>query len=991
MEVENGEYDVRMCFFHTVTFCSCLDSPFSFPSFTIAILSDLPLNNTLLLGTVEMRRGEILAIAEKQPVGASVLSTRRLLNAGITEIVRQLGNHRGLKLELTASFSVLAQMLTDGPVQDLFADISERDVGMGPLHCLSTLTLYIVLYVKQMYKNAMTEEGEPGLLKVSVLHEKLLLLPAENGEKATCLKLLGHIFTKQLTSRRVDVLRRAVHIYGDAVRAAGGNVKHTGELGQCLRILFEEVGDLAVLNRSIEILSYGVQHSTFADKPRLLGDLGVSLWSRFERLGDLSDLTKSIQLQEDAVLLTPERHPDKPMRLNNLSNAFQSRFDQLGDLSDLNRSIGAQEDAVLLTPDQHPAKPTHLSNLAASLWSRFDRFRDLSDLNRAIQVEDNVVLLAPDEHPDKPMYLSNLGSFLQSRFARLGGLPDLSRSIQVKQDAVLLTPDEHPDKPIRLTNLGNSLQSRFDRLGDLSDLNRAIQVEENAVLLIPDQHRAKPIYLNNLANSLRSRFDRLGDLSDLNWSIQVVENAVLLAPYGHPTKPMYLNNLGNSLRSRFDRLADISDLNRSIQVQEDAVLLTPDGHPDKPVRLNDLGITFQSRFERLGNLSDLNRSVHLKEEAVLLTPHSHPAKPMRLINLGHSLRSRFERLGNLSDLNRSVQLEEEAVLLTPDEHPAKPMRLTRLGDSLRCRFDKCLDISDLDASILRYSSAAHSISGPANWKFQAASSWNAVAQHHCPEQAMESSSVMMDLVPQLTWLSPSIEDRLHRITQVGQAVRNAAATAIEASQYDTAVEWLEQGRSVIWNQLLQLRTPYDELQQNHPEDAANLRSLSSQLEGLTSRNTLNPNRGTGAPRIDYHGLAYNREELLKRIRRQPGFDRFLLSKQFSQLRLAASKGPVVMVNTSDTRCDALVLMPGLCHPIHVPLKDVVLHNVLGWQRKLMLCGRSIKNDSDVQRLKGIRISDDGREGLPHVLERLWYCVAQPVLNALSITVRFPAI
>jgi hypothetical protein len=39
----------------------------------------------------------------------------------------------------------------------------------------------------------------------------------------------------------------------------------------------------------------------------------------------------------------------------------------------------------------------------------------------------------------------------------------------------------------------------------------------------------------------------------------------------------------------------------------------------------------------------------------------------------------------------------------------------------------------------------------------------------------------------------------------------AAAAAISAKQYNTALEWLEQGHSIVWNQFLQLRTPFDAL------------------------------------------------------------------------------------------------------------------------------------------------------------------------------------
>ncbi|KAJ7867450.1 hypothetical protein B0H13DRAFT_2065512 [Mycena leptocephala] len=58
-----------------------------------------------------------------------------------------------------------------------------------------------------------------------------------------------------------------------------------------------------------------------------------------------------------------------------------------------------------------------------------------------------------------------------------------------------------------------------------------------------------------------------------------------------------------------------------------------------------------------------------------------------------------------------------------------------------------------------------------------------------------------------------------------------------------------------------------------------------------------------------HQNAREREELLKQIRGLVGFSRFLLPKTISELSPAAQNGPVVMLNITDERCDALILMP----------------------------------------------------------------------------------
>ena len=61
-------------------------------------------------------------------------------------------------------------------------------------------------------------------------------------------------------------------------------------------------------------------------------------------------------------------------------------------------------------------------------------------------------------------------------------------------------------------------------------------------------------------------------------------------------------------------------------------------------------------------------------------------------------------------------------------------------------------------------------------------------------------------------------------------VREAAAAALDLGLPETAVEWLEQGRSIVWGELFQLRSSYEEVSSAHPDHARRLRELSAALE-----------------------------------------------------------------------------------------------------------------------------------------------------------------
>ncbi|KAJ7919737.1 CHAT domain-containing protein [Mycena leptocephala] len=726
------------------------------------------------------------------------------------------------------------------------------------------------------------------------------------------------------------------------------------------------------------------------DKPGRLNNLGNSLFRRFERLGDLGDINKSVLTFEDAFKLTPDSHPDKPSLLNNLGNSLFRRFEWLGDLSDINKSVLMQEDAVQLTPDGHPDKPSRLNNLGNSLFRRFERLGDLSDINKSVLMFEDAVQFTPDGHPDKPSRLNNLGNSLLGRFERLSDLSDINKSVLMQEDAdaVQLTPDGHPHKPGLLNNLGNSLFRRFEQLGDLNDINKSVLMFEDAFQLTPDGHPDKPSRLNNLGNSLFHRFEQLGDLIDINKSVLMFEDAVQLTPDGHPDKPSRLNNLGNSLSCRFERLGDLSDINKSVLMLEDAVQITPDGHPDKPSLLNNLGNSLFHRFKRLGGLSDINKSVSMQEDAVQLTPDGHPDKPSRLNNLGYSLLSRFEQLGDLSDINKSVLMFEDAVQLTPDGHPHKPGLLNNLGNSLFRRFEQLHDPEDSQQLLLHYTSAACSETGPASIRFVAAQTWAKHAHIHHHSSVLHAYTTAIEILPELAWLGLSITDRHHQLSQAGQVVRDAASAAIAVHDYQKAVEWLDQGRSVIWGQLLNLRTPVDELSRSHPGLANQLVSLSTSLETAGTRSNavadaIEPQSLQSVAR-QFHDLALKRTHVLQQIRELPGFEMFLLPKPISELSLAAKMGPVAIVNISEYGCDALVLLPGLADEvIHVLLCDFTIHEAQALAKSLAsIAGTTGRSD----RFKGSREGDMPQDDIfSHILSELWFKIVHPVLNALEIT------
>ncbi|KAJ7737238.1 CHAT domain-containing protein [Mycena maculata] len=930
----------------------------------------------------------------------------------------------------TSSWLDLVNVNVDGPTLEWMGNlsVSESLFSQADNEMESTGVRGSLQALAQDLKQLNDDTNNEHHLMPWVIHEKILFLSSTTGHRGRLLNYLGDICLKHWeTSHMMDCLNEAVYAYEDAVRDHPKEATYLHDLGHALYYRFQQHGQVDDIHKAV-LLQKDVLHLIADDDSRMVGiasDLASFLQVRFERFGDLSDLNQSISIREDAVLRTPEGHPDRPGMLSNLGISLLIRFEQLGDVCDVSDCISRQRDAVRLTPDGDPGKATTLSNLGSSLLRRFERGGDLSDINEAISKQEaavqlipegsldkpamlnglgtslacrykrlgnlndlnesishlkDVVRLTPAGHPGNPGWLQNLGSCLKSRFEQFGDLRDLNECITMQEDAVQLTSDNHLSKPSMLNSLGNSLLYRFMQLGDIDDVNECITKQEHAVHLTPSSHPARSVLLNNLGSSLLCRFERLGDLSDLNECILMEEDALGLTPDGDPGRPTRLSNLGNSLLRRFERLGDVNDINESISKQEDAVRLTSDDHPDKPSWLNNLGLSLGSRFEQLGDMSDIDNCISKQETAIQLIPAGSPHKPSMLNNLGNSLARRYERLGNLSDLNESISKHKDVVHLTPDGHSVKPSGFLSLGHSLRYRYEQLGDPNDFQETIGHYTTAACSTTGPAHVRFHAAKMWTYCAQKVQHPSLLEACQIALDLLPEVAWLGLSISDRHHQIVTAGSLVREAAAAAVACGQPEMAVEWLEQGRSIIWGQFLNLRTPVDALKQKWPEIASQLISLSAQLDGATTRNNNIPfidsmaQQSLRAIAHQAHKNSHERGVLLQKIRQLPGFHQFLLPKTISQLSLAAQKGPVV-------------ILTGLTEEVlHVSLHEFTPESVnslvQSFKDLIPSTGRS-----NIDRLYGHREGsalDKGNE-FARILSELWVRLVKPVLDALAIT------
>ena len=639
----------------------------------------------------------------------------------------------------------------------------------------------------------------------------------------------------------------------------------------------------------------------------------------------------------------------------------------------------------------------YLATLGMSLQYQLSCTGKLTDISEAISCLQKALQLIPEHYSNRPRYLSGLGTSLQHRFSHTGELTDISEAVSCQRTAVELIPDSHPDRPMYLANLGMSLRYQFTCTGELTDISEAISFQQKALQLIPESHPDRPRYLSELGTSLQHRFGHTGELTDISEAVSFQQIAVELIPDSHPDRPKHLLNQAMSLVYQFSRTGEVTDISEAISFQQTALQLTPESHPDRPRYLAALGTSLRQRFSCTREFSDISEAISHMQKALQLIPESHSEWPLNLANLGMSLLSQFLLTRELTDISEAISSLQKAVQLIPEGHPVRPRCLADLGCSLGEQFLHTKQLTDIHMAISNLSLAANSNSGPPSVRLNAAKYWIKFSQD--ATQLLDAHRATIHLISRIAGLEQTIEKRHNNLIEISTLSRSAAAVAFDSGETSLALEWLEQGRCLVWSQLNDLRTPFDTLQRYDPEIANELMSVSQALEDAGSRpessipileasmlqkSSLQDEMATHAR------LARRWDQLLAKVHNIPEFKDFLRPPTSSSLlKYLPNSGTVIVINVHQDRCDALALRSGT-DPLHIALPEFSYKKAdnLHKDLKIHLWATGFRmRESKPDDPRGIRRAGPAHSTfLQQTLATLWNFVVKPILNGLGYSV-----
>ncbi|KZO99658.1 hypothetical protein CALVIDRAFT_494510 [Calocera viscosa TUFC12733] len=733
---------------------------------------------------------------------------------------------------------------------------------------------------------------------------------------------------------------------------------------------------------------------------------------RFDGTTQASDASRAVDLVEEAESLPVDGSAVNRDLLIWHGRALFYLYEAKGDFRRLQESIRFLTCTLSELDDDSESRSLCLLFLSEAHRSRQDKLNERTEVAKILSYAETAVNLATPHNPRRPRYLNALAIALQrhSLTHHLQEPTSLHRAIAVAQEAVQCVREGDRRYTALLTTTSNGLRYRYHLGGDYNDINDCVQIQEKSLRLRSEHQKGYNAAVYGLCLSLIYRFRSNGSLNDIDRSIAILQERCAALAANMPMHAQFLNVLSQGFMERWYYFNTISDLQKALDLCKEVVTTISGGG-----YLANVGVCYYELYLHNSNAEDLENAIDWMTKADGRRESIYDL-PEHLLAYGKAYVARAKLLKQAMDWNEGVKFLRSALDHSPPGHKRRAQTLMALGNALLARYravqDRtCLEESrqlltdclenvasglektkcrllladtvaehgpafgaltyPLDLLALLESAASDSEALSAD-RFTAALKWASLAQENQHlEEAYRAFAAAVSLLPHVAWLGYGRDVRLQELrARAGTLAVDAAAAAIAVGRYDRALELLESGRGIFWRQLLQLRTEVDELQDVSPKVAEELQDVGRALEADVPTSGALENEHLMQR---HRRLAERWEQLVTAVRKLEGFEDFLQATKFSQLSEAAKEGPVVIINGSTTRVDALILtpdhrnyhcaLPGMQARLAIQLAEFLRHAL------------SVPKDQ-----RGLAFME---YAVRSVLDRLWHTVVSPIRAALN--------
>lgn len=461
------------------------------------------------------------------------------------------------------------------------------------------------------------------------------------------------------------------------------------------------------------------------------------------------------------------------------------------------------------------------------------------------------------------------------------------------------------------------LLALYESTGDAGTLDEAISKARTAVAAADFDHMHRTRCLYVLAYGLFRRGELRRTLLDFDEAAVLAGQVVEATPEDHEYRATRLAFYAQTLCY----LPSVAKLEKADEDLAEAESQLRNDDPARALIQSNHGALLEALVGFLGDSGPepqrrAEEAVRLTREALDATPPENSEYLGRLLNyvVASATLARLSRdPAVLNDpLERSGVLPDHASSGLPDTlfEPGRAY-------ALATRHELTGEARAAAAAIEAYRRAASDTRLPVYRRLNAAHAGASLAaRREETSPALELYALAIDLLESVAWRGIDRRDQERLLAQYAGLPSDAAAMAITADQPETAVGFLERGRGVLLDRLLDDSADLARLNEINPALAVQFEDLRRDLDGIVmpdlEADDFNlplrpPEQESEADQRSV--LARQLDGLISEIRTLPGCGDLFRSPSFPDMHAAIGTRSVAVVNVSAYRCDALIVTP----------------------------------------------------------------------------------
>ncbi|KAK1815552.1 hypothetical protein LTR12_010017 [Friedmanniomyces endolithicus] len=743
---------------------------------------------------------------------------------------------------------------------------------------------------------------------IAALEEGILISQSDTIARAKCLINIGVFLSDRARLRgSAQDLRASIDFLRQASQVAPPQFMSTAllNLGNSLQEQFNfDRNQQHALDEAIEVYEEALAGSpTDSDRPKLQNGISAASLSRFSILDDTADLERASCFGQLAID-SDASHPYRSTFLDTLSCALSSLFRLQGDERKLDRAIEYGEEAVGLAESQgSPNLPLFYTNFAESLLTRSSLCGHGSDLDVAIELLETALPLFPEDQIHAGYCTLHYARALQHRFERDGGESDITLCVDLLGDLLLRTP---PDRRLFAEfqrTLVISFILRTHVTGSMNDLDQAVNMLKSEAGRIAGQQAAAMSVYQNLGVALLTRFEMRGSYSDLADARLAYQTALDQEVEGSLDYTLPLIGLANVALRSFQETDAGEELDDAVRLYERALSLSVAWENLRCARLASLGYALQLRYGRNEVPADFDRCIEVCREALTLS-EGLANQPNMFHCLGQLATSGMSRAFLQPYHTSTLQWRKP-----PATHPLKQC-FSIISVWHTRYYTHSHDRNDRDLGIAAFRTAMNLDAGSPLLRMTAAYRGLVLVGKVDMVTAADFVDRVVEIMPRLSPRTLRRADQQHMISLFSSIGSYGAAVMLENGRPPVdAVKALEATRGVMNRMLMETRTDVDALHQaGFPDLAERFNTLRDQLGSAAALPLASDPRQTLNWESEAHVVAARDfDAVVGEIQALPGLESFMHPLAEKEMVSLADRSPIVMINVSILRSDALII------------------------------------------------------------------------------------